>query len=166
MPALTNDTMDTMRSKVLDALTNLFPQRDTDASNAFMAAYGVPGFSIVTREPLGSLPTGKINSLGVYGGTTEKAMRFPFYDVNLPTVIEIHCTKEDNVAIAKTVERYLGIIEKVVKLNEGLGGLTSTIEITGDNVNIDSPYGQQADGALYMDVKFSQQVEDPTLGRQ
>jgi hypothetical protein len=53
----------------------------------------------------------------------------------------------------------------VLKENETLGGLASTIEVTGDSVSVDSPYGKQADGALYADVKFSQQVLDPTQGR-
>ena len=53
----------------------------------------------------------------------------------------------------------------MLKLNETLGGLASTIEVTGDNVDVDSPYDKQADGALYADVKFSQQVLDPTQGR-
>jgi hypothetical protein len=148
---MTDETQDTMRTKVLDALTALFPQRDTVGADDFDAQFGV-GFSLVTREPLGKLPTGKTSSLGVY-------------DITLPVVIEIHVAKEDGVDIAKTVERYLGVIERVVKMNEGLGGLTSTIEVTGDNVDVDSPYDKQADGALYMDVKFSQQVLDPTQGR-
>lgn len=163
---ITTDAMDTMRTKCLDALLSLFPQRDAAESEPFNQLWGVPGFSIVTRDPLGTLPTGKISSLGVYGSTTERHDRFPFYDVVLPVVIEIHLAKEDGVEIARSVERYLGVIERVVKTNETLGGLASTIEITGDNVNIDSPYGKQADGALYMDLKFSQQVLDPTQGRQ
>jgi hypothetical protein len=161
---MTDETQDTMRTKVLDALTALFPQRDTVGADDFDAQFGV-GFSLVTREPLGKLPTGKTSSLGVYAGQTDRAMRFPIYDITLPVVIEIHVAKEDGVDIAKTVERYLGVIERVVKMNEGLGGLTSTIEVTGDNVDVDSPYDKQADGALYMDVKFSQQVLDPTQGR-
>jgi hypothetical protein len=163
---ITNETQDTMRTKVQDALLALFPQRDKPESEPFNQEYGIPGFSLVTREPLGQLPTGKISSLGVYGGTTERHPRFPFVDVALPVVIEIHLAKEDGVDMAKTVERYLGVIERAVKANETLGGLASTIEVTGDNVNIDSPYPKQADGALYMDVKFSQGTLDPRQGRQ
>lgn len=162
---MTDETQDTMRTKVLDALLALFPQRDTTEADAFFAAYGVH-FSLTTREPLGQLPKGKESALGVYGGNSERAMRHPFYDVSIPLVVEIHVGKETGVDIAKTVERYLGVIEKVLKLNETLGGLASTIEVTGDNVDVDSPYDKQADGALYADVKFSQQVLDPTQGRQ
>lgn len=161
---MTDETQDTMRTKVLDALTGLFPERSTEDGALFEEQYSL-AFSLVTREPLGGLPKGKLSSLGMYGGTTERVTRFPHYEVTLPVVCEVHIAKEPEVKIAKTVERYLGVVEQVIRNDRTLGGLVTDIEVTGENVDIDSPYPNQADGALYFTLRFFQQMDDPKQGR-
>lgn len=161
---MTDETQNTQRTLVLDALLALFPERSTGEGEDFETLHGL-GWSLSTREPLGQLPKGKVSSIGVYAGTSERAPRFPHVEVTLPTVIEVHLAKETGIKMAVTVERYLGVVERVLRENSTLGGLTSTIEVTGDNVDIDSPYPNQADGALYFDVKFFQQLDDPRVGR-
>lgn len=161
---MTDATQDTMRTKVLDALLALFPQRGTPEGDQFEATYGA-GWSISTREALGGLPKGKVSSIGVYASQGERTPRFPHVEITLPVVIEVHISKEDGVQIARSVERYMGIVERVLRANSTLSGLAATIEVTGDNVDIDSPYDNQADGALYFNVKFFQQLDDPRIGR-
>jgi hypothetical protein len=161
---MTDASLDTMRTKVLDALTALFPERAEDASAEFETRYGV-GFSLVTREPLGALPKGKLSTLGMYGGTTERAIRFPHVEITMPVVCEVHLSKEPEAPIAKTVERYLGVVEQVLRASRTLGGLVTDIEVTGDNVDIDSPHPNQADGALYFTLRYFQQMDDPKRGR-
>lgn len=161
---MTDTTQDTQRTKVLNAILALFPTRDTDASAGFEAQYGL-AFSVTSREPLGNLPTGKTSSLGIYASMTDRNPRFPHVEITLPVVIEIHVHKEQGVPLATSVERYLGVVERVVRENETLGGMIATIEVTGDNVDIDTPYEKQADGALYFSVKYFQQLNDPTRGR-
>lgn len=161
---MTDDTQDTMRTKVLDAQLALFPERGTEEGQVFEDTYGL-GFSISTREPLGLLPKGKLSSLGIYGGQGERKQVYPHWDVVIPCVAEVHVSKEANEKLAKTVERYLGVVERALRANETLGGLVATIEVTGENVDIDSPYAGQADGALYFNVRFFQAMQDPRKGR-
>lgn len=161
---MTDSTQNTMRTKVLDALLALFPTRETPEGETLEQEYGL-ALSVVTREPLGQLPKGKLSSLGMYGGTAERTPRFPHAEVTLPVVCEVHISKEVDVALAHTVERYLGFVEAVLKKAGTLGGLIAMLEVTGDNVDIDSPHAGQADGALYFTVKFFQQLEDPKRGR-
>lgn len=161
---MTDPSLDTQRTKVLDALLACFPERGKPGADAFLDEYGVV-FSLVSREALGKLPTGKVSAIGIYASTTERKPQYPFVDVVLPVVLELHVAKEEGIPLAVTMERYLGVVERVVKANSKLGGLTADISVTGDNVDIDSPHDKQADGALYTDVLFSQRVDDPTQGR-
>lgn len=162
---MTTSDQDTMRTKVLDALLALFPARGTPDFDAFEAEYGL-GFSLVTREPLGELPKGKISSLGIYGGNGERSPRFPHVEISIPVVVEVHISKEQGIGLAHTVERYLGVVERVIRAGRTLGGLVADIDVTGDSVDIDSPYAStQADGALYFTLKFFQQLDDPRQGR-
>jgi len=161
---MTTEEQDTMRTKVLDAMLALFPARSGEGGPDFESDYGL-AFSLATREPLGALPKGKISSLGIYGGTAQRSDTDPFVAVTMPCVAEVKITKEQGIAIARSTERYLGVVEKVLMANTKLGGLVFDISITSDMVEIDTPYDDQADGALYFDVKWHQRRDDPTKGR-
>jgi hypothetical protein len=155
---------DTMRTKVLDALAARFPQRGTPEGDDFETQYGVV-FSLVTREPLGALPQGKWSSLGFYGATTERTVLMPHYQVLMPVTAEVHVQKEPEIEIAKTAERYMGVVEQRLREDPSLGGIVARLEFRGDTVNIDSPYPNQADGALYFDMAYFQHMDIPTRGR-
>ena len=162
---MTDTTQDTMRTRILDAIQSQFPQRDHPDAPDFEEQYGV-SFSVVTRDPVGQVPIGKISVLGIYGGGMDRLEgSFPFVEARLPVTLEIHAAKEEGVELARTMERYLGVIERVLKADQSLGGLAFQIDVTGDMVDVDSPYGAQADGALYCSVRWSQQEADPRKGR-
>lgn len=160
----TTDEMDTQRTRVLDALEALFPQRDAADAADLEVDYGI-SFSVVSRDPLGQLPKGKLSAIGIYGSDTARSRNSSWTSVTMPCVAELHLAREEGVPLAKSMERYLGAVEKRLRDNKTLGGLIADLEVTSDSVDVDSPYGPQVDGALYFTVKFFQNTEDPRKGR-
>lgn len=155
---------DAMRSQVLDAILALFPQKGTPAAEQFLTDYGLE-WSVTSRDALDQLPKGKKTALGVYGGTAARAATTSFQRVLLPCTLEVYFYSTDSGGKTKALERMLAVAETVLKANSTLGGLVVNIEVTGEQTNIDGPYDNQVDAALYFDVLYFHREDDPTIGR-
>lgn len=153
---------ETIRTRVLDALKTLF--EGMDPAQPVGDPYGVQ-WSYVTRDPIGPLKKGKLNALGVYGLQTERKPRHPLVIVKLSCVIEVHVAKQEGLDMSKAVERLIGVVERRLKEDITLGGLCHDLSISGDQVTVDGPYDNQAEGAVFFDVMYSQQEDDPREGR-
>lgn len=156
---------DSVRTQVLKALVQVFKTMDKNLPAD--DPYGWE-FSVVSRDTLGALVKGKRAALGVYGGTATRKSRYPFYDVSLEVVLEAHVAKQAGVDMTTTVETLLGVMERRLKENnehDKLGGLILDIEINGDQVNVDGQHDNEADGALFVTVRYSQREDDPRKGR-
>ena len=153
---------DTVRTQVLDAIADKF--RTMQAAEPAEDPYGVE-WSIVSRDPIKQLTKGKARALGVYGTDTQRKGNFPFVTVTLGLVIEVHVAKVENKDMSRTVEEHIGVVERRLKEDGTLGGLVHDIIVTGDQVTVDGPYDNQAEGALFCMVRYSQQENDPRQGR-
>lgn len=153
---------DTMRTRVLKALKAHF-----EAMNETLPAGDPMGwqFGIVSTEALGALPKGKKASLGIYGGGSDRKARYPFYDVAMEIVLEVHVSKQSGENMTALVESALGAVERHLKAGGTFGGLVSTVEVTGDQTNVEGQHDNEADGALFLIARYSQREDDPRKNR-
>ncbi len=155
-----------IRTRVLDLIKDLFVTMD--AALPVGDPYEVE-WSIVTRDPIRQLTKGKVRALGVYAGESIRTEKFPFLHVMLPVVIEVHAAKQSGVDMSRTIEDLLGVVERRLKegMNDGqpLRAYVHDLKITGEQVTVDGAYDNQAEGALFLTLTFSQREDDPRLGR-
>ena len=157
MPYNANDTL---RTKILDAILLSF-----DAMEASLPSgdpYGV-AWSVVTREPLiNGAPKGKLNALGIYGGTEKKKrVNFQITDVVIPCVIEFYVHKVPNENLTILVERMAGVVERRLEEEGTWGGLALDTTVTGSSSTVEGQYDNQGEGAVYFDVQFRHRAGDP-----
>lgn len=154
--------LETLRTQVLDAIAERL--RTMPADEDVNDPYGV-SWSFVTRDPIGELSKGKLCAAGVYGLGTERRPKHPFLITVLNVVVEVHAAKQQGTDMSTTVERLLGAAERRLKQDITLGGLVHDLNITGDQVSVDGSYPNQAEGALFIDVLYTQRDDDPRKGR-
>lgn len=153
---------DTMRTRVLKALKAHFVAMDETQPAGDPMGWE---FSVVSTEPLGALPKGKKAALGIYGGGSDRKPRYPFADVALEIVMEVHVSKVAGTNMTESVESALGAVERHLKAGGTFGGLVSTVDVTGDQTNVEGQHDNEADGALFLIARYSQREDDPRKNR-
>lgn len=153
---------DTRRTQALEAIKASFVAMAADAPVG--DPYGV-AWSVVSRDPLAKIPAGKKNALGVYGGTSTRTSQTYGKTVTMPVIIEIYTKVQSGRGKAEYLEYLLGVVERRLLEDQTMGGTIVDLNVTGEQVNIDSPYEDQVDAALFLEVKYMQSERDPRMNR-
>ena len=151
---------DTVRERIVKHVVNLLV--DMDKLEPIEDPYGVQ-FSEVYRDPPAAMTVGKA-AVGVVLDVTEQktALNHPLIEVTMPLDIEVHLLRDKNVVAGETVNRYLGAIERVLRVDPTLGGLCWDVLITGnEKTPTEGPYEDYVSGVMRCTIKFRHHADDP-----
>jgi hypothetical protein len=150
---------DTIREQILEWLkAHLESMQD---GSPVADPYSVQ-FSVVSREPIDKLATGKQYAISIFEGAEDKSDRiYPFMECTLALEFEFHAYVGVDQVRSTILNKVLGELQRRLREDKTCGGLAIDLVEDSNTFDIEGPYDRQAVGVLVMALKYRHNIDDP-----
>lgn len=149
---------DTVRERLLEAIRDSFEGvvSGQPAGDPYLFAW-----DMVTREPPGAKVTGKRHVLGVFDPSETPTPRVGYFEEQLRVVLEfwVHAGRSEEPS--PKINEVLGQVQRRAAEDVVLDGRTYHLEEVGSEVDVAGPDDRTLRGAVFYDVTYKHDEDDP-----